>query len=79
MYANNSSIFHFNLQDPYSEHVSELGGLFQLLGVTKDEQEVRQIIKTFDDDASGEIGITEFIILMIKQVISSWTGEKYHK
>ena len=52
----------------YMTFLAELGGLFELLGVTKCEEEIRQIITTFDDDESGEIGITEFIILMNKQV-----------
>jgi len=47
---------------------SEFKGVLGWLGIHLEETEVRDMIAQYDDDASGEIGLNEFVVLMVKQV-----------
>ena len=46
----------------------EFKGVLGWLGIHLEETEVRDMIAQYDDDASGEIGLNEFVVLMVKQV-----------
>ncbi|XP_023321007.1 troponin C [Eurytemora carolleeae] len=45
----------------------EFKGVLGWLGIHLEETEVRDMIAQYDDDASGEIGLNEFVVLMVKQ------------
>ena len=72
---------HFDLDNSGEINVSELGTVFQKLGVTLSERELQMIISQADKDANGEVNFTEFCEFFatlpspdVRSVVRQWAA-----
>jgi len=68
---------YFNMFDKEKKgfiHTSQVGQILRTMGQAFEERDLKQLIKEFDSDGSGEIEFTEFSALIARFVLEEDTG-----